>query len=91
MWDRGLRRDWYGAALVTLGWLVVLATLVAWACGGWGDVTLGGMLVRCSVAATLGGAISSNMDANFLIACIISDPGCFNGVVGVGCSNACVR
>jgi hypothetical protein len=47
--------------------------------------------VRCSVAATLGGAIYSNMDANFLIAFILSDPGCLNEVVGVGCSSACVR
>jgi hypothetical protein len=47
--------------------------------------------VRCSIAATLGGAISLNMDANFLIACILSDPGCLNGFVGVGCSSACVR
>jgi hypothetical protein len=47
--------------------------------------------VRCFIAATLGGAISSNMDAKFVIACILSDPGCLNGVVGVGCSNACVR
>jgi hypothetical protein len=49
------------------------------------------MIVRCSIASTLGGVISSNIDAKFLLTCIISVTGCLNGVVGAGCINACVR
>jgi hypothetical protein len=37
------------------------------------------------------GAISSKMAANFVIACILSVPGCLNGMVGVGCCRAWAR
>jgi hypothetical protein len=52
-------------------------------------VTLGVGAVRLSLSRA--GAISSKIAANFLIACILSAPGCLNGVVGAGCCRACAR
>jgi hypothetical protein len=70
----------------------IIDTLGAVTLGVFGVDTLGAGSVLRSVVSTLGGAalcgaISSKVETNFLIACILSIPGCFNGMlVAVFCS-----
>jgi hypothetical protein len=68
---------------------VGVCTLGSGCLGDCRGVTLGVGAVILSLSRA--GAISSKIAANFLIACILSVPGCLNGVVGAGCCRACVR
>jgi hypothetical protein len=56
--------------------------------GRGGTLGVGSIRVSCIAFA---GAISSKMAAYLFIACILSAPGCLNGVVGVGCFSELAR
>jgi hypothetical protein len=84
---RGLRHSTNLPSFVMIGCHVIsCCTLVSETlrvrCSGAGTLGVGSVRVSCVAFA---GAISSRMVANFFIACILSVPGCLNGVVGVGC------
>jgi hypothetical protein len=68
---------------------------------GFGTIVVGTLGVGCvdifgvgSVSSSTGvllGAIDSKIAANFFISCIMSVPGCVNGVIGAGFFKALVR
>jgi hypothetical protein len=58
---------------------------------GVGGVVIFGVGSVCLFTGVRLGAIDSKIAANFFISCILSVPGCLNGVVGVGFAKTFVR
>jgi hypothetical protein len=80
----GMRRGMYGNSIVPIG-------LVGLVVGTLGDGVAGDCWFGTLGVGSVYGVIFLNIAANSFIACILSGPGCLNGVAGAGFRSVWVR